>query len=419
MRRRAAIGLALGLLAWLAVPDPPGARGDSYRISPDAEVVCLERASGRELWRATPGPLYPDGALVVRGGAVIASDDRHRHVLALADGAPCPEPEAGPEQGPAPPLPRPLVDRHGRAFAFDPGNTRHLQLRDGTVVRSLPDFPDALHVTGDLALFTLSEGVARLGGGEVLAWDLGTARLRWTFEAWRHVPGIRDGSWVGIGLDGPRVLVSCEQVLFALTLADGRLLWRRDLPRQPIRRYDAPWTTFARDGERLLVRCYEDLFCLEAATGELLWSYDPGPFARPWPTLAGDRLLLVRRPEEGGVDQLGASSGGGHRDRERSSAVQVRLLPGGEVDLRFAPRHEIPAGSEFFSPLQPPPPPTVAGPRYLLRLEGREEWVELDVSAPLGARGEVWIKLYGPTADRAALLRDGQTVRTARPAAGR
>ncbi len=290
-----------------------GAYADSYVIPPDYHVTCLDAATGKVLWDTKPPKMGPP-KLSIRGDEVIAesqiysgNDEKPKRVIYrfnrntgdLSKRSGAIGETAREEILPLQKLPRNLAAPDGTKFEYSPGNTRHLTtIKDGQeiILKRLDDYAYDLNIFGDLAIFTYSGGYVRdTYFGEVYAWSLKSKKLAWKFEPKRRIESLGRSVYTGIAVDGERVLVSTDQVLFALHPKSGKVLWETNLPRQKIRRYDSPWIRVGRVGEVLYMTCYEDLFALRAKDGKLIWSFDCGPFGAPWPTIAGGKAYVATR----------------------------------------------------------------------------------------------------------------------------
>ena len=231
------------------------ANADTYVVPWDFDVVCLDLEKGTEVWRTTPRKLGTP-KLYISGGALVAESEgsdsiRGRYVplhvrysIDLGSGR---AREATTKElaskvkvdvGKLARLGN-LIDSSGRRFAFDSGNTRHLEVKsvDGpTVVKKLDTFPGYVNLVDDTAIFTFSG--SRASGGEVYAFSLADDRLEWEFDASHHLRGLSERAYTFAVADSAGVYVSVDQVLFGLDRKTGRVRWKTPLPRQTIRRYD-------------------------------------------------------------------------------------------------------------------------------------------------------------------------------------
>ena len=101
------------------------ARADSYFVQDDYEIVCLERATGKLLWRTKPGGLRPPRLTLVDG------------VLAVAPKNPPPAPPDEPPEK--------------KLWFLDPKeqSQRKLWLLDARSGELLQSRPDPSYRTGD------------------------------------------------------------------------------------------------------------------------------------------------------------------------------------------------------------------------------------------------------------------------------
>ena len=400
---RCTLALAVALLA-----SPAGA--DTYSIPNDFGVAALDLGTGKVLWRA-PGKLHPP-KLRVEGNAVIASEDPtylglgtipSTLVLDVASGARTKVKPGAKAIAPLEVLPRNLKHA-GRTVAYGSGGTGYLAY-DSDANHGIDEFVqfdwDAsdLYVVGNRAILAFNFE----SGGEVYAYDLDKRDLAWEFRTYEHVKTIPEHVHTSIAVDKDRVLVSADEHIFAVDAATGALIWHTALPRQPIRRYDAAWTQFARHGDTLILRVYEDLFALSAADGKLRWQFDAGMLARPWPVIAGDKVLVGWRGQT--ANQSSASFTSARKPRPTS--VRIRYTAAG-WSMTAQSTRAAPAGTTRWSRLHQPPKGG-KGPKIELTLEGG--WnPKFDLTSVM-KKGDVWVEFKGYQ-DRATLTVDGREVAT-------
>ncbi len=402
---------------------------DTYFIPPDYAVACLDAETGEMLWETRP-PELERPLITAAGDQVIAEGERvidptpeelekwraeggsletygelfrrERRTLVfdadgeLLDSEPIPTAE---RVGPLEALGRNLVAGDGTVFVFDSGNTRHLEARtqQGTrIVRELPGYPHDLQVAGDLVIFSLAGNNGGLRGGEVFAYDLEQGALRWQFESWRHAGAPRH-RLTDVAVDGDRVLVAVDQVIFSLDLETGALIWSTALPRQQIRDWSNPWTRFGHLGHRLFVACYEDLFVLDRDAGELRWSFDPGPFGEAWPTISGGRVYVATRQT---AAELASTSIGGEPGIEPPPSL-VRISSDRSGDERFVvdlvTTDALPADTVAWSPLSAVPAPRRdSGSIRVELIEGppAERVSSVEIGGILEQQGVAYVKLF-------------------------
>ena len=437
--------LALAALFWLAA----GGRGSTYYIPPDYAVTCLDAETGAVLWQTRPPEL--DSPIISVGGGVVIARAEHQnrptheeYETWIAKGGSVDndselfkkEPYtvmfeaatgkllAGGRRlslqtlmqpfltltQPLEALPRNLTSADGTEFVFDKDHTRHLEIRVGRstrVYRELEDYPYDLNIAGNLAIFSLAGYNARIRGGEVAAYDLETGVLRWQFESWRHV-GPPAHQMTDVAVDGGRVLVAVDQVIFALEVKTGNLLWHTSLPRQEIRPWDNPWTRFGRIGDRLVVRCYEDLFLLDLKDGRLLWAFDAGPFGEAWPTVADGRMYVAARSAQA---SLTSTSAGGAPGTGRPSLVLVRQS-GTDFSLELVTTDAVPDDAATRSSLSANSPSKKAD-EIVVELHDDVPFGQfdsrIDISGAMEAEGFAYVK-FSSRIDRVVLFRNRKEV---------
>ncbi len=404
------------VVALLLTLFPTRALPTTYLRPSDYSVACLDMTSGKLLWRTKPNEFEPK-RISVKQKVVIASSEKGDYYLDAETGQILNNPPAldAEETGPLPPLEQNLKSSDGLVFEYSRGNTQGLIGRmNGTVqyTKYLEDYPYDLHIVNNLAIFTFAGGGSSTGGGEVYAFDLKRNTLVWEFGASKLLEGLAESETTNITVDGEKVLVSVDQVIFALSVDSGEVLWMARLPRQSIRQHDSAWTQIGRVGKTLFVQCYEDLFALRAEDGKLLWSFDAGPFGESWPTIKDGRIYLATR--SGPVEMSSFSFVGGFREK-LISAVKVTKdgkSPAG-YSLEFISRRDIPKGEDVWWTLKPPPKVNtdVATSRLVLRLVAEYKWsaadvdLTVDLTQPLSASGKAYVKFHG-FFEKALLLKD-------------
>ena len=381
---------------------PTSVLSTTYVIPPDYSIACLDMMSGTLLWRTKPETFTPN-RISVAGDIVVAYGDQATYYCDVQTGKLLQEPATPEDMG---------FEEVGPLTSL---NQNLSASRSVTFPRPLEHYVADLHVANGLAIFTFASG-GSIGGGEVYAYSIQEDRLAWEFDASNELPDVSEYEHTEVEVDGQRILVSVDQVLFALSIDSGNILWMTKLPRQVIRRYDLPWTKIGRRGDMLFVACYEDLFAVRADDGQLLWSFDPGPFGRPWPTIKDEKVYLATR--EGPVDMTSTTVGGGGVPKKAISAVKVvrdETSPVG-YSIEFISRRDVPPEEEVWWSLKPPPLPGhhVKFDRVILKLidthidhRAWEPITKLDISLPLHTSGRAYIKFTGSFGRKAVLLKDG------------
>lgn len=250
------------------------ALASSYRMPSDYQIACLDAMTGEVIWKTKPEKLARPAICAFNDVVIAMSHLREGNQKTFIEYQ--------------------LDAKTGKLLELDPA----LRNRQAEWVLPFDPLPRKLSVTGgpisgDLAMF-----VREFTRSRTYAFNLKTQKVEWEFDASSWIPNLHKKAYVGIEVDGDRVLVSMDQTIFCLSAKNGQLEWMIKLPRQTIRILDAPITKIGRSGDVLFVQCYEDLFALRADDGKLLWSFDCGPFGAAWPTIVGNRIFVgVREPD--------------------------------------------------------------------------------------------------------------------------
>ncbi len=353
-------------LVWALTIAQAGAT--TYVPPSDFDVVALDVATGDQLWRTTLGIAKPwievEGRIVVVNGL---------YALSAETGEPLEvrlPPVSDATISPLEPLPRNLVGSQGEQFSDGGKNLEAVVSGSGQIFRRLPTFVHELHIDGSRAFFTQDSDIS---AGEVFAYEFGAGQLQWVFRPWTLRPRLSPWATSELALDRGRLLVSVEEVVYALDPATGELIWSTELPRQSIRHYDRAWTTFYGFEDRLYLRVYEDLFVLDRTSGVLLWSFDPGPLSSVVPTIANGRIFLAVRA--GHELTMLSSSFVPHAPPE-PALFRVATEPGPEISLLT--RAQLPRGVVPRSLLSWPPDAETDLRIRLYDFEGQLE-AELDL----------------------------------------
>ena len=343
--------------------NPIVVEGVLYLTTPQAEVVALEAATGREVWRFDPLEHGGQVQLKSRGVTWAATDTGSRIYVS-----------SGPDLW--------ALDAKSGEPASDFGQKGRIDLRAGLAHGSESRFVSATTpgvVYRDLLILgTRVSEDAGAAPGDVRAYDLDSGEIRWIFhtipqpgdfgaeswpaDAWRSHGGAN--SWAGLTLDAERGIV------FVPTGSATPDFWGGERP-----------------GDNLFAN---SLLALDAATGERRWHFQfvhHDLWDRDLP--APPNLVTLTR-EGRSIDAVAQTTKSGHVfvfERESGAPVfpiEERPVPGGSVP------------GEWVSPTQPhptaPPPFTRQGFRLEMLDERGEGFRNEQLKRIAGARmGENFI----------------------------
>ena len=199
-------------------------------------------------------------------------------------------------------LPRNLVDNKGREFIYDRLPLVSLRYKSGGTshyLRLLPRVTD-LRIYADLALMQhVPSKPPKPQAPFLLAYGLSRGYVVWQLSADDLNPDAAPEivPWV-LGADAETLLVEHDQVVFALSARTAEKIWQTTLPRQRPAQGGFCLSLAGRDRDLLVVSSEQRLFALHWDTGKVAWEFNTGCRVLPWPTIAGDRVLVAMREDK-------------------------------------------------------------------------------------------------------------------------
>lgn len=307
-RRVSALTTASGNAAWSFDVRPEGERdggfggglayanGRLFVATGWAQVIALDAASGKEIWRTgVAGPMRT--APTVSGGRVFAvTIDNQLEALSADDGRKLWNHAAISETAGLMGGSSPAVEGDAVVAAFTSGELFALRVENGRVawqdnlaaVRRIDAISDLADIRGRPVIdrgtvFAISHS------GRMVAIDLRTGNRIWEQEV-----GSLESPWV-VG-DYIYVLTADSEVI-CLSRGDGRIRWVRPLPRyrnEASRKDPLFWTGPVVAGDRVIIAgSNREAFAVSPYTGELLGTIQLPDAVYAAPVVAGGTLYVV------------------------------------------------------------------------------------------------------------------------------
>jgi outer membrane protein assembly factor BamB len=267
-----------------------------YAVNGLSQLVALDLATGKEKWRHDVGVPGRSAPTIADGRVFLITIDDRLFAFAAADGHllwthQAAEPVTALLGRPAPAYYRGLV-----VAGFGSGELAALRADSGTVVwtdglgaaRGASGVADFLSIRG-LPVIDDGQVFAISMGGLLVSTDVPTGRRLWERRvAGEETPYVA-GDWMFV--------ISIEQELAAIHIADGRIAWITELPRwsDPDKKKDTlTWYGPLLVADRLIVTgTNEDALSISPYTGEILGRQELSAAAAPLVPIVADGTVLV------------------------------------------------------------------------------------------------------------------------------
>ncbi len=267
-----------------------------YAVNGLSQLVALYAANGKEIWRRDIGVPARSAPTIADGRLFVTTIDDRLFAFSAADGHPlwthqAAEPVTAMLGRPAP------AYYHGLVVAgFGSGELAALRADSGSVVwtdglgaaRGAAGVADFLSIRG-LPIIDDGQVFAISMGGLLVSTDVPTGRRLWERQvAGEETPYVA-GEWMFV--------ISIDQQLAAIHIADGRIAWITELPRwsDPEKKKDTlTWYGPLLVADRLIVTgTSEDALSISPYTGEILGRQQLSAAAAPLVPIVADGTVLV------------------------------------------------------------------------------------------------------------------------------
>jgi outer membrane protein assembly factor BamB len=267
-----------------------------YAVNGLSQLVALDVASGKERWRRDIGVPGRSAPMIADGRLFLTTIDDHLLAFSADDGHPlwtyqAAEPVTALLGRPAPAYYRGLV-----IAGFGSGELAALRAESGSVAWT--DGLGAQRGRTSVADFLSVRGAPVISGGQVFAISMGgllvstdvpSGRRLWERQvAGEETPYVA-GEWMFV--------ISVQQELAAIRLADGKIAWITDLPRwedSEKKKDTLTWYGPLLVEDRLIVTgSSEDSLSISPYTGEILGHQKLSAAAAPLVPIVADGTVLV------------------------------------------------------------------------------------------------------------------------------
>ncbi len=267
-----------------------------YAVNGLSQLVALDTASGREKWRRDIGVPGRSAPTIADGRVFLSTIDDHLLAFAAIDGRPlwtygATEPVNSMLGQPAPAYYRGLV-----VAGFGSGELACLRADSGSVAwsdslgasRGRASVAELLSIRGAPAIVN-GQVFAISMGGLLICNDVPSGRRLWERQVAGEDTITIAGDWMFV--------ISAQQELAAVHIADGRIAWITQLPRfeDPDKRRDTlTWYGPLLVSDRLIVTgTNQDALSVSPYTGEILGRLTLSGAAAPIPPVVADGTVLV------------------------------------------------------------------------------------------------------------------------------
>ena len=271
-------------------------QGTVYAANGVSQLVALDAAKGAAKWRKDIGAPARSAPTVADGRIFVTTIEDKLLAMAAEDGRPLWTHQASDTTSAMLGQPAPAYARGLVVAGFGSGELAAVRADSGVAVWT--DNLGAARGRASLADFLSVRGAPVISGGQVFAIgmgglavgiDLPTGRRLWEREvAGEDTPYVA-GDWL--------FLISLQQEMAAVSLADGRIPWITPLPRwdNPEKQKDTlTWYGPVLVGDRLVVTgTNEDALSISPFTGEILGRQTLSAAAAPVSPIVVDGTLLV------------------------------------------------------------------------------------------------------------------------------
>ncbi len=274
-----------------------GADGSTlYAVNGLSQLVALDVATGKQKWRVDIGTPGRSAPTIADGRIFLTTIEDRLMAFAASDGHPLWTHQSA----------NPLTAMLGQAApayyrglvvaGFGSGELACLRAESGTVVWT--DGLGQSRLRGTTGDFLSIRGAPAIVGGQVFAISMGgllvcddvpTGRRLWDRQVAGEDTVYAAGDWMFI--------ISAQQELAAIRLADGRVSWVTALPRfeDPEKRKDSyTWYGPLLVADRLIVTgTNQDALSISPYTGEILGRIDLSSEAAPCAPIVADGTVLM------------------------------------------------------------------------------------------------------------------------------
>ena len=304
-----AFDLATGAARWHAATRARHERGTNvggglalaggvlYAATGLGDLVAFDAAHGTERWRAPLGAPARSGPTLVAGRAFVTTIDDQLRALDTAHGQLLWSYQAtnavtGLLGQPAPAYADGIV-----VGGFASGEIAALRADTGAVVWT--DTLYALSIAGTLPDISSIRGMPAIADGRVVAVGMGGLAVGIDLPSgrrlWAHAIAGEDSPWVA---GDWAFLITLDQIITAIRLADGTVGWATQLPRWKNAKHRSdPLTWFGpllADNRLIVTGTSREALAISPYTGAILGRQKlPGPAAAVEPVLAQQTLLLL------------------------------------------------------------------------------------------------------------------------------
>jgi outer membrane protein assembly factor BamB len=267
-----------------------------YAVNGLSQLVALDVATGQQKWRSDLGVPARSAPTIADGRVFVTTIDDRLFAYTAADGRQlwthqAAEPVTAMLGEPAPAYYRGLV-----IAGFGSGELAALRADSGSVVwtdglgssRGRASGGDFLSIR---AAPVIANGLvyAISMGGLLVCNDVPTGRRVWERQVAGEVSFAIAGDWIFV--------ISAQQEIAAITIADGKIAWITQLPRwedSEKRKNMLTWYGPLLAADRLIVTgTSEDALSLSPYTGEILGHITLSAAAAPFPPVVADGTVLV------------------------------------------------------------------------------------------------------------------------------